>query len=261
MNIVVLLKQTFDTEAKIQLTGDGKLNGQGVNRVVNPYCEFAVEKALQIVEAAGSGEVIVLSAGGEGTDATIRQALAMGAHRGFWVDDPALAGGDEAATARVLAAALGKIDYDIIFAGFQSVDDTTAQVPSRLSVLLGVPVVTVATDIEVGDGQALVTKEIDDGVEMIDIPLPAIITAQQGLAEPRYPSMRGIMQAKKKPLEAWSLADLGLSPGEFGAAAAKVRCVEFTLPQPRQGGRVIEGNPGDAARELVRLLRDEAKVI
>ena len=260
MKIVALVKQTFDTEAKIKLTPSGEIDPHGINRVINPYCEFAVEKALQMVEEAGEGEVIVLAAGGEATDTTLRSALAMGAHRGIWVKDAALADVDEYGTARTLGAALEKVGYDLILAGFQSVDDTTAQVPSRVAEILDIPLVTVALAAEVKDDTVTVTKEIDDGVELIDIQLPAMVTAQQGLAEPRYPSMRGIMQSKKKPLETWSLDDLDLD-GEAMMGSARVRCCEVSLPQPRQAGRRLEGEPQSVALELVDLLQEEAKVL
>ena len=260
MKIAVLVKQTFDTEAKIKLTPAGEIDPQGVNRVLNPYCEFAVEKALQFVEGAGEGEVIVIAAGGEGTDATLRSALAMGADRGIWVKDAALAQVDEGGTARTLAAALDKVGYDLILSGFQSVDDTTAQVPSRVAEILDIPLVTVALAAELKGDTVTVTKEIDDGVEIIDLQLPAMVAAQQGLAEPRYPSMRGIMQAKKKPLETWSLADLGLD-GEELAGSARVRRCGMTLPQPRQAGKRLEGEPQSVALELLSLLQEEAKVI
>lgn len=260
MKIVVLVKQTFDTEARIKLTAAGEIDSQGIKRVINPYCEFAIEKALQMIEQAGEGEVIVLAVGGKSTDATLRSALAMGAHQAIWVDDPALAEVDESATARVLAAALETIDYDLVLAGFQSVDDTTAQVPSRVAEILDIPLVTVALAAELHDGIVTVTREIDDGVEIIDLSLPAMATAQQGLAEPRYPSMRGIMQAKKKPLQTWSLADLNLDGPEL-AKSIRVRCCGLSLPQPRQAGKRLEGEPRSVALELLHLLQEEAKVI
>lgn len=261
MKIVVLMKQTFDTETKIALDANGQIDSNGVNYVVNPYCEFAVEKALQIKEGLGSGEVVILSAGPERVETSIRQCLAMGADRGILVEDAALEGGDEFTTAKVLAKALENEGYDIVLAGFQAVDDSSAQVGSRVAEILNIPQVTIATGLEINDGKAVVTREIDDGVEIIEVPTPAVFTAQQGLAEPRYPSMKGIMQAKKKPLARLSLADLGISADEVGTNGAKVKIEALSMPAARQAGKIIGGEPADAAVEVVRLLQTEAKII
>jgi len=261
VKIVVLMKQTFDTETRISLDTSGHIDSSGVNYVVNPYCEFAVEEALRIKERLGTGEVVVLSAGPDHTEVAIRSCLAIGADRGILIKDEALEGGDEYATALVLAKALEKEGYDIILAGYQAVDDGSSQVGPRIAELLNIPQVTIVTKLELESGKAVATREIDDGVEIIEVPLPAIFTAQQGLAEPRYPSMRGIMQAKKKPLDYLSLADLGITAGEAGAKAAKVKIEVLSVPAPRQAGKVIGGEPAVAAVEVIRLLRTEAKII
>ncbi|MDA8210689.1 MAG: electron transfer flavoprotein subunit beta/FixA family protein [Clostridia bacterium] len=261
MKILVLMKQTFDTETKISLDANGKIDEAGVNFVVNPYCEFAVEEALRIKERLGAGEVTVLSVGPERAETSIRQCLAMGADKGVLVNTGGLEGGDEFTTAQIVAKAIEKVEYDIILAGFQAVDDGSAQVAPRVAELLGIPQVTVITKLELEDGKAIATREIDDGVEIIEVALPAIFTAQQGLAEPRYPSMKGIMQAKKKPMERYSLADLGLDAGLVGTDGAKVKIVELSLPTPRKGGKIVEGEPAEAAQKVVQLLRSEAKVI
>ncbi|AVX20602.1 MULTISPECIES: electron transfer flavoprotein subunit beta/FixA family protein [Carboxydocella] len=261
MKIVVLMKQTFDTETRISLDANGKIDSTGVNYVVNPYCEFAVEEALRIKERLGEGEVIILSAGPDRVESAIRQCLAMGADRGVLINDPALENGDEYTYALALAKALQTMEYDLVLAGFQAVDDGSAQVGPRVAQLLDIPQVTIVTKIEIEDKKAVVTREIDDGVEIIEVPLPALFTAQQGLAEPRYPSMKGIMQAKKKPLQVLTLQDIGVSPDEVGASGARVKVEEFSLPAPRQAGKIIGGDPREAAVELVKLLRTEAKVI
>lgn len=261
MKILVLMKQTFDTETRIALDASGQIDSNGVNMVVNPYDEFAVEEALRIKEKLGDGEVVVLSAGEEQAETAIRQCLAMGADRGILVSDPALVGSDESASAKVLAKALEKEGYDIILAGFQAVDDGSGQVGPMVAELLNIPQVTIVTKLELSDGKATATREIDDGVEIIEVPLPAIFTAQQGLAEPRYPSMKGIMQAKKKPLDRLTIADLGISADEVGANAAKVKIQLISMPEARQAGKKIAGEPAEAAIELVKLLRTEAKII
>ena len=261
MKILVLMKQTFDTETKISLDASGQIDSTGVNYVVNPYCEFAVEEALRVKERLGAGEVVVLSVGPAPAETAIRTCLAMGADRGILVSDSALEGGDEYTTAQVLAKALQKEGYDIILAGFQAVDDGSGQVGPRVAELLNIPQVTIVTKLELAGGKAVATREIDDGVERIEVPLPAIFTAQQGLAEPRYPSMKGIMQSKKKPLDRLNLADLGISADEVGAKGAKVKVEALSMPAARQVGVVIGGEPAEAAVELVKLLRTEAKII
>lgn len=253
------MKQTFDTEAKINLTSDGKIDDTGVNLVVNPYCEFAVEEGIRIKEKLGSGEVTVLSVGTEKAETAIRQCLAMGADKGALVNigDLDL---DEPSTALILSKAIEKFEYDIILAGFQAVDDGSAQVGPRFAQLAGLPHVTVVTKIDLEGGKAVATREIDDGVEIIEVPLPAVFTAQQGLAEPRYPSMKGIMQAKKKPLDRFSLEDIGLDK-DIVQEAIKTSIVKYSLPDARKGGRIIDGEPAEAATKVVQLLRSEAKVI
>lgn len=255
MNVVVLVKQTFDTEAKIVLDGSGNIDPNGVNLVLDPYSEFAVEEGIRIKERLG-GEVTILCVGPNSAQTAIRQAFAMGADKGYLIKDDQIAGGDSSVTAKVLAAALGKVPHDIILAGFKSVDSGTAQVVPRVAELLSVPHVHVVTKIDIDGNKAVATKEIDDGVEIIEVALPAVFSAQQGLAEPRYPSMKGIMQAKKKPLEIWSLSDIGVDAG-----TSKTKIIEISMPAARKAGRIIAGEVPDATKELVQLTRNEAKVI
>ena len=255
-----MVKQTFDTEAKITLNDRGGIEDKDVNLIIDPYTEFAVEEALRIKERLG-GKVTVLCAGPESATTAIRHAFAMGADDAYLISDPALESCDQIGTAAVLAKALEKIPYDLILGGYKTVDKAGTQVCQRVAVQLGIPVVSVVTKIEVDEGnkKAIVHREIDDGHEDIEVGLPAIFTAQQGVAEPRYPNMRGIMQAKKKPITTWSIADLGLGAGDIGSA--KVKVVGYELPAGRQGGRKIEGEPEEAAAKVVQLLRNEAKVI
>lgn len=256
MKILVCIKQTFDTEAKITLDKDGKIERQGVSLIMNPYDEFAVEEALRLKEKHG-GEVTVITVGAPESQDALRQALAMGADRAVLID-PAGAELDEYSTATILAKAIGGMEYDLILGGFRAIDDGSAQVAGRVAEILGLPVVNVVTKLEVQDGKALATREIEGGSEIIEVPLPAVITAQKGLNEPRYPSMKGIMQAKKKPMQKTKVDELGLDAGEI---SPKTRILKYFLPEPRKAGKVIEGEAADAARELARLLREEAKVI
>ncbi|MDR1029103.1 MAG: electron transfer flavoprotein subunit beta/FixA family protein [Clostridiales Family XIII bacterium] len=256
MDIVVIMKQTFDTEAKIVLDGDGKIDGTGVNLVINPYDEFAIEEALKLKERFG-GEATVVCMGGERAQEAIRTALAMGCDKAVRIDDPALADADEWVIAETLAKAVSAMPYDVILGGRIAVDDGAGQAPIRVAEALGVPSVGSILQLEIEEDTATVTRETDGGTERIEVKLPAVFTAQKGLNEPRYPSMMGIMKAKKKEIAVKSLADIG-----FGdAPAPKTKIVEFSLPNPRAGGKTIPGEPADAARELARLLRDEMKVI
>ena len=256
MKIVVLMKQTFDTEAKITLDSQGKINRQGVNLIINPYDEFAVEEALRIKEKHG-GEVILVSAGPDTVQEALRQALAMGADRAVLIN-PEVTEGDEFTTATILAKAVSGLEYDLILGGWRAVDDGSAQVAGRVAEILGLPVVNQVTKIEIEDGKAVATRDIEGGNEVVEVPLPAVLTAQKGLNEPRYPTMKGIMQAKKKPMEKKNLADLGLSADQV---APKVKVLEYFLPAPRAAGKIIEGEVPEAVAALVKALREEAKVI
>jgi electron transfer flavoprotein beta subunit len=254
MNIVVTLKQTFDTEAKVALK-DGKIDDAGVKQIINPYDEFAIEEALKITEAAG-GEVILVSVGGSET--VIRTGLAMGASRAVIVSDPELVDLDEWAAAEALAKAIETLEYDFIIGGRIAVDDGSAQVAIRLAEVLGIPSVSSILKLDIADGKAVAVREIDGGTETIEVPLPTVLTAQKGLNEPRLPSMKGIMAAKRKEIKTLSLADLG---GTAADLAAKTKITDYSLPAPRSAGKVIPGEPAEAAAELARLLREEAKVI
>lgn len=256
MKILVCMKQTFDTEAKIAIGADGKINKQGVSLIMNPYDEFAVEEALQIKQKT-KGEVTVITvAGSEGQDA-LRQALAMGADKAVLID-PGADEIDEFTTATILAKAISGMEYDIILGGFRAIDDGSAQVAGRVAEILNIPVVNVITKLEVENGKAVATREIEGGSEIVEVSLPAVFTAQKGLNEPRYPSMKGIMQAKKKPMQKIGLADLSLDDGQV---AAKMKAVSYFLPSARAAGKIIPGEPADAARDLVKALREEAKII
>ena len=256
MNIVVSLKQTFDTEAKIVLTG-GKIDPTGVNVVINPYDEFAIEEALKLKEAFG-GEVTVVSVGTDKVEASIRTALAMGCDQGVLVNDPTLENVDEWAVAEILAKAVAQIPYDLILAGRIAVDDGSSQVAVRLADSLNLPSVSSILKLDIEGDKATVVREIDGGTETLELSIPAVLTAQKGLNEPRYPSMMGIMKAKKKELKVLTLADLGISAADV---ASKMSAPKFSLPTPRTAGKKMSGEPAEQAAELAKLLREEAKVI
>jgi len=257
MNIIVYIKQTFDTEAKIVLDGSGKIDANGVNLIINPYDEYAIEEGIRLKEKLG-GDVTVLAMGGASAQTAIRTALAMGADKAVLVSDPALDNTDEWTKAEILAKAVSQIPYDIILTGRIAIDDGASQIAVRLAEILGVPSISSALKLDITDTQATVTREIDGGTELIEVSLPVVVTAQKGLNDPRYPSVAGIMKAKKKPLKTLTLADLEFSAGDI---APKMNVDKFTLPTARVAGRKIPGEAAEAAQELARLLREEAKVL
>jgi len=260
MNSIVCLKEVPDTESRIEVR-DGKIIEEGVQYVVNPYDEFALEEALTWQEKLG-GKVMLVSLGPERARETILKGLAMGADEVYHLSDEAFLGGDAYATAKALAAAISKLgDYDAIFCGKQSVDEDSASVGIMLAEMLNLPHVSVVSKVEISDGAARAERDIEGGKEVVELPLPAVITAQKGLNEPRYPSFRGIRQARKKPFTQWTVADVGLDAADVGAAGAKLEVVEILPPPERPSGRIIPGEPAEAAKEVVRLLREEAKVI
>jgi len=262
VDIVVLLKQVPDTETLIQIADDkASIKTEDVKWVMNPYDEFAVEEALQIREKHG-GKVTVLTMGPERAVESIRTALAMGADEGLLVNDSATLGSDALGTAKVLAAALKEVDYDVIIAGQRAVDVDGYQVPAAVAELLGIPQVSMVIKEEITDGKIRCERTVEGGTVVVEADLPALFTTQRGLNEPRYASLPGIMKAKKKPLANKTLADLGLDASEVGEANAKCRIMNLSFPPERSPGRIIEGETVEAkAAELVRLLSEEAKVL
>jgi electron transfer flavoprotein beta subunit len=262
MNSIVCLKEVPDTETRIEVR-DGKVAEEGIQYVVNPYDEFALEEALKWQEKYG-GKVTLLTLGPERARESILKGLAMGADEVYHLSDESFLGGDAYATARALAAAVQKlVDYDVIFCGKQAVDDDSAAVGVMLAEMLDIPHVSVVSKLEIAEdaSSAQAERDIEGGKEVVELPLPAVITAQKGLNEPRYPSFRGIRQARKKPFNQWGVADVGLEAGEVGDAGARLQIVEVTPPPARPPGRIVEGEPAEVAAEVVRLLREEAKVI
>ncbi|WNC16570.1 electron transfer flavoprotein subunit beta/FixA family protein [Brevibacillus brevis] len=255
MNIVVVLKQTFDTEEKIVIQ-DGKMSEEGVEFIINPYDEYAVEEAIKLKEEHG-GEVTVISIGPDRAESALRTALAMGADKAVLVDDESLLG-DEFTTAKVLAAVAKKVGFDIILGGQMAVDSGAGQGGPRLAEELGINHVSTAVKLEVNGTSVRVERDVEGDLEVVETSLPVLITAQQGLNEPRYPSLPGIMKAKKKPLERLSADDLGLSAEDV---KAKTEIVDQSLPPKKQAGRILSGELSAQASELVQLLRNEAKVI
>jgi electron transfer flavoprotein beta subunit len=260
MKTVVCVKQVPDTETRVKIGAAGNVISESdvANWIVSPYDEFAIEEAIRIKEAKG-GEVVLVTAGPDRAQAALRTGLAMGADSAVHVKDAALDAADTLATARVLAAAIKTLaPFDLVLCGQQGVGGDNSQIPGLVAELLDLPQVTVAVKIELQDGKAVVEREIDGGRETWETPLPAVISAQKGLNEPRYASLKGIMAAKKKPIQALDAAALSL---DAGSLAPKVKVTAIALPPARPPVKMIEGDPDTQAKELIRLLHEEAKVI
>lgn len=255
MNILVVLKQTFDTEEKIVIQ-DGKISEDSVEFIINPYDEYAVEEAIKLRDEHG-GEVTVVTVGPDRAESALRTALAMGADKAVLVDDESLFG-DEFTTAKVLAAVAKKVGFDLILGGQMAVDSGAGQGGPRLAEELGINHVSTVVKLEVNGTSVRAERDIEGDLEVVETSLPLLITAQQGLNEPRYPSLPGIMKAKKKPLDRLSAEDLGISAAD---ASAKTEIVDQYLPPKKQAGRILSGDLPAQVSELVQLLRNEAKVI
>jgi electron transfer flavoprotein beta subunit len=247
---VVCVKQVADTETRVKVAGDGRsLDPAGVTWILNPYDEFALEQALRVREAQGSGEVVVVSLGGPGVQTTLRSALAMGADRGIHLHGDAPPS-DPLQVARALAGAIQGLGADLVWLGKQAVDGDAAQVGPMLATLLDRPCVTAIASFALDGTRARVEREIEGGREVVEVDLPAVFTADKGLNEPRYASLKGIMAAKKKPIE-----ESTVTPG-----APVLEVLGLTLPPARSAGRIV-GQGVEGVAELVRVLRHEAKVI
>jgi len=263
MNIVVCVKQVPDTASKVRVK-NGKIDKEGLECVVNPYDEYAIEEALLIKERLGEGKVTITTVGPESAKDALKSGLALGADEAIHLIDDAFEGSDPYSTALLLAKALEKIDYDIIFCGKQGVDEDHAQVGIALAELLDLPHISVIVKLDISEDKksAIVHREVEGGNEVIETTLPALFTAQKGLNEPRYPSLKGIMAVKKKTIVEWDAQELGVSPQEVGREAAKIKMVEAMTPPGREAGQVLQGEePGEMAKKVAHLLRDEAKIL
>lgn len=257
MNILVCLKQTFDTEEKIEVK-NGKISDASAEFILNPYDEYAVEEAVQHKEAQG-GKVTVVTVAPARAETALRTALAMGADEAIIVDDEEqLSTADEYSISKVLAVVARRDSYDLILAGYMAVDNGSAQVGPRLAEELGIPHVITATSLAIEGNTVTVKKDVEGDAEIIQASLPILITAQQGLNEPRYPSLPSIMKAKKKPMERLTLTDLGI---DANTIKAKTSVIEQYLPQAKEAGKILEGEIDDQVRTLIDLLRTKAKVI
>ena len=257
MKIMVLLKRTPDTEARIKLSADGSaIDDEGVQYILNPYDEFAIEEALQIKEKGGECEVVLCSYGVEACREIIVRGLAMGADRGILIT--AEGTHDALGVSKVLAKAVEKEKPDIVFCGKQGIDDDNMQVGVMTAEYLGWPHVNVVNKLTLDGSTATIEREVEGGqMEVYSTPLPVVLGANKALNSPRYVSLPGIMKAKRKPLDVMTVADLGVE-----ACQSKSEIVGYQYPPEKPAGKLFKDKPlEEMVDEVIRLLREEAKVI
>jgi len=256
MNIFVTIKRTFDTEEKIVVTGN-EIDDSGAEFVMNPYDEYAVEEAILLRDKHG-GEVTVITVGDEEAEKELRTALAMGVDKAVLIENEDIEHTDSATTALLLSSYLKDQPYDLIIGGNVSIDNSSGQVGPRVAEQLGIRQVTTITNIDIHNEKAVIVRDVEGDEETIEVSLPVLVTAQQGLNEPRYPSLPGIMKAKKKPIETISLDDLGIDEEE---AEAKTAVLDVFLPPAKQAGERIVGEPVEQVKQLISFLTTKEKVI
>jgi electron transfer flavoprotein beta subunit len=256
VQIVVLVKPVPDPASGGERLGpDGRLDRAASPAVVNGNDEYALEAALKLTESHG-GEVTIVSMAPTSGPETMRKALAMGAHRGIHITDPALAGSDHISTARVLAAALKDVEFDLVLAGVDTSDGLAGVVPAGVAALLRLPYLSYAATIEPDPaaGSVRVRRISPTGFDLLEAPMPAVIACTQALGEPRYPSLKGIMAARSKEIATKALSDVGVDASTVGGAVASTKVLGAAAPPPRAATRVVRGSPDEAARELVAFL-------
>jgi electron transfer flavoprotein beta subunit len=255
MNIVVCMKQVPDTEVERTLVpGQGTVDRASVDGVINYLDEFAIEEGLKIAEAQG-GEVTILSVGPAKAAESIRKALSMGADKAVHVIDDALAGSDALATSLAIAEALKVVGFDLVVFGSESTDARTGVVPAMVAERLGVPQLTLAGKVDVSGSEVTIRRVTDDGYEVVTGSLPAVVSVVEKINEPRYPTFKGIMAAKKKPVQTLTLADLSLDPGSVGLAGAASWVEDFAKRPPRAAGVVVK-DEGDGGVKAAAFLAE-----
>jgi electron transfer flavoprotein beta subunit len=260
VNIFVCVKRVPDTESKIRINHEmNSIDEEGLNFVLSPYDEYAMEEALRIRESGG-GKVFALSVGSEETKVVLKKCLAMGADEAVLIQDDMPEQYDGLRTAKVIAHAMKTkfSDYNLLLFGKQSVGADNAQVPAMVAALLGLPQINVVTKLEIAGNKAVARREIEGASEKVSVSLPAVISAQKGLNEPRYETLKGIMTAKRKEIPVLTLQDLGL---DEGLLASQLELVKMESPPARQAGTVIEDEPQTAAKQMVEFLHNDAKVV
>ena len=254
MKIVILAKPVPDATGQERLGPDLRLDRAAIPPVINGNDEYVLEAALRLRDAGAEVAITLLAmAGAFGPDA-LRKGLAMGADNAYLVSDPALAGSDARATARVLAAALAKLAFDLVLAGVDSSDGNSGVVAAALATKAGLPYLSYATSITPEDGKVRIKRFSATGYDVLEAPMPALVTGMQALGEPRYPTLRGIMGARSKTITTWTLADLDIDPGSVGADAAASRVSTFSIPDARSAARVVRDPAPEAAKQIVDFL-------
>jgi electron transfer flavoprotein beta subunit len=253
LNIVVCVKQVPDTAVERSLTeGSGTLDRASVDGLINELDEYAIEEGLKIAEAHG-GEVTILSVGPEKAAESVRKALSMGADKAVQVTDEGIAGSDALGTSLVLARALEQTGFDLVILGSESTDARTGVVPAMLAERLGVPQLTLASKVDISGSEVTVRRVSDDGVDTVTGSLPAVVSVVEKINEPRYPSFKGIMAAKKKPVRVLALSDLGVDAGRVGLAGAATAVADFARRPPRAAGEVV-ADDGDGGVKAAAFL-------
>jgi electron transfer flavoprotein beta subunit len=256
VKIVVCMKETPSTTAEKRFGPDMRLERRKEDAIINPFDEYTIEEGLRQQEKHG-GEVIVLCMGPATASDTIRKALAMGADSGVLDSDDALAGSDAIGTAHVLAAALKKIGFDLALFGSAAADSYGGVVPSAVAELLGMPLLSFASKLDVDGGTAKIQRQAELGYNEVEAATPALVSVVKSINEPRYPSMKGIMQSKKKPIDTWSLADLGLDAGTVGEGAAREKALGAEKVSTTRKGEIYQGNDGAADRVVAFLVEQK----
>ena len=255
MNVVVCVKQIPDPATPGQLDPTTKTLKREGKLILDDSDAYGVEMALRLAEKAGGGEVTLVSMAPNGETSGLRTALAMGAAKAILISDDALAGSDALSTAKVLAAAIKRDVPDLIVAATESTDGYTGTMPVQLAELLGLPSITFAKSVDVGDGKVKVNRQTEAGYDEVECPLPAVVTVTAGVVEPRYPSFKGIMAARSKPVEQLTVADLGLSADQVGAPGARQDVVDVAAAEERKAGEKIV-DEGDAHERIVAYLAE-----
>jgi electron transfer flavoprotein beta subunit len=259
MKTLVLVKQVPDTATQVKIAGDPKrIETTGITWIVSPYDEFAVEEALRIKERRGQAEVVAVTLGPDRAKEALRSCLAMGVDRAIHVNDPVFEGADSLVAARALAAIVKLEEPQLVLTGRQAIDDDMGVVGAQVAEILGWPCLSWIMEEAIAEDGSRVRagRQVEGGLEVFDLPLPCVLTAQKGLNEPRYPTLKGIMGAKKKELRDLKAADLGMA-----APAPGLQIVALETLPPRPPGRILTGDPKDMAHELVRALREDVKAI
>jgi electron transfer flavoprotein beta subunit len=259
MNVVVCVKQIPDPANPGKLSPDTHTIVRDGKLILDDSDAYGVEMALQLVDAAGGGEVSLVSMAPHGETAGLRTALAMGAARAVLVSDDALAGSDSLSTAKVLAAAIKRSEPDLVIAATESTDGYTGTMPIQIAELLGLPSVSFSKKVTVDGGTVRVDRQTETGYDQVEVPLPALITVTAGVVEPRYPSFKGIMAAKGKPVEELKAGDLGLDASQVGAAGSRQEIVSVQPAESRSAGEIVV-DEGDAHEKIVAFL-EQLKVI